>query len=278
MNNNSIYNNNNRMINIETNDNSILNPSAEKSKFEKQKKNFTAISVPITTKQSKNNSKSTSRVDDKSENKRSKLIESEIKKFQMNLSQLYKDNKKKFSSGNSPLHEQILFKKDLPITQNNFKIGNKANTGANTNHVNSINQSHSKNFEGENSHSNINLGKIKMDNPFKLNLSNLKSNINNNSKYANKNTDIAANNKKVKENQMLEKNNNNIIINSNNNNQLKNPLNNTNYNNTFNDEKSFDNLNENSQISDHSTFRESNYYRKESEKIANMIKDCKILI
>ncbi len=54
-----------------------------------KKTNIGAMSVPITSKQSKNNSKnnskSTSRVDEKEENKRSKLFESEIKKFQTNM-------------------------------------------------------------------------------------------------------------------------------------------------------------------------------------------------
>lgn len=274
--------NNHNNINLVNNNkyeaiNFLIKPQQQLNESKLNKSNI-AISVPVTSKQSKNNSKnnskSTTRVDEKAENKRSKLIESEIKKFQMNLNQLYQENKKKLSFGNSPIHEKNLFKKDLPLKQNNFKINKTSKTSGNSNNLNSINQSLSKNYDAENSHSNIALAKITMENPFKLNLNNLKQkgnaiNKNNNQSSLNNSKDFIINNNS----NMNNKQQNNLGVG-----KIKNISKpNQAYNRKLNTEEQSENntMQENSQISEHSTLRESNYYRKESEKIANMIKECK---
>ena len=232
--------------NLLNNQNNILLNQLKNNKIElnnvnmiNKKKSTLPISVPITNKtsknNSKNNSKSTSRVDDKAESKRFKLIESEIKKINMNIYNNLKENKKKLSSGNSPINNEFLFKKELLFNSNNLK--------------NNINKNNiivtSKNNDSS-------IEKSKQLNSLKLNLSNLKNSSVVNSK-GNSAKDIL--NKQIKYAPKTEIRNN--------------------YNqNNLTEEKSKD-IQENSQISEHSTFRESNYYRKEAEKISNFIKLCK---
>lgn len=238
---NHIFNkNNNKNIISENVDNSQIksniyseqstnfNPYNNRSNnhINENKQNF-AVSVPTTNKtsknNSKNNSKSTSRVDEKAESKRFKLIESEIKKINMNIynNNNIKDNKK-ISSGNSPINDQFLFKKEILFNTNNLKP--KIHPG--NNNSNSISNNQSKN-------------------------------------------DIIKNNKNQKISENINPSNNKNYI------KIENKVNQLPTHSNFIEEQSIDNIHESSAISEHSTFRESNYYRKESEKISNYIKESK---